>query len=161
LALEIERKFLVDTELLGPLTGGEEITQGYIAAAEHAAVRVRLADERAWLTVKGATVGASRSEFEYPVPVADARQMLTELCGDRVLSKTRYRQRRGDHEWEIDVFHGANDGLIVAEVELRSETDHPELPDWVGEEVTGDPRYYNANLVSHPFSQWRGQKAAT
>ena len=106
-------------------------------------------------------MGASRSEFEYPVPVADARQMLAELCGDRVLSKTRYRRRRGDHEWEIDVFHGANDGLIVAEVELRSETDHPEIPDWVREEVTGDPRYYNANLVTHPFSLWRGENAAT
>lgn len=161
MALEIERKFLVDAARLGSLEDGEEISQGFIATADLTAVRVRLAGERAWLTIKGESAGARRTEFEYAIPCADARQILAEMCGGLAVTKTRYRRQYRGHEWEIDVFHGANGGLVVAEVELASEAEEPELPDWVTEEVTGDPRYYNMNLARHPFSHWHREGAAT
>ena len=161
MAVEIERKFLVAADRLGPLGGGEEISQGFIPTADFTTVRVRLASDRAWLTIKGASVGAKRTEFEYAIPPEDARQILDELCGGLIIRKTRYRRQYQGHEWEIDVFYGENSGLVVAEVELRSEMETPAIPDWVIEEVTGDTRYYNVNLATHPFSQWRdddGQK---
>jgi adenylate cyclase len=154
MALEIERKFLVAADRIGPLRDGEEICQGFIATHDLSAVRVRLSGERAWLTIKGKNVGARRSEFEYDIPVDDARQILAEFCDGSVIRKTRYRRQYQGYEWEVDVFHGANSGLVIAEVELRSETESPAIPDWAVAEVTGDPRYYNVNLVGHPFSQW-------
>ena len=157
MALEIERKFLVDTGRLGPLADGEEIRQGFIPTANLTAVRVRISGAMAWLTLKGANTGARRSEFEYRIPPGDAQQILDELCTGPVLSKIRYRRQYREHLWEIDVFEGDNAGLVVAEVELASETDSPELPDWVTEEVTGDPRYYNVNLCNNPFSRWKDE----
>lgn len=133
---------------------GEDIVQGYFATADSTAVRVRVTDKRAWLTMKGATVGARRSEFEYEIPREEARQILDELCGGGVVVKQRYRYRHEGYLWEIDVFQGENAGLVIAEVELESEQDQPPRPAWVGIEVTGDPRYYNQNLARHPFSQW-------
>jgi adenylate cyclase len=159
MALEIERKFLVATDRLGPLRDGEEISQGFIATVDLSAVRIRLAGDRAWLTIKGETVGARRSEFEYAIPVEDALQILDEFCDRSLIRKTRYRRQYHGHVWEIDVFHGENSGLVIAEVELRSENESPAIPDWAIAEVTGDPRYYNVNLAAHPFSQWGDSNA--
>ena len=152
MAKEIERKFLVDTTCLQPLVDGVEITQGFIRTRDLTVVRVRLAGESAWLTLKGKSEGAVRTEFEYEIPAQDARQILAEMCGGKVITKTRYCREYAHQLWEIDVFDGDNTGLIIAEVELTSEHDDLQLPDWVVKEVTGDQRYYNINLLSHPFA---------
>ena len=155
MALEIERKFLVDPEKLGPLGQGCRIIQGFIPTSTHTAVRVRLADDAAYLTLKGETRGAMRTEFEYAIPVKDAQEILAELCDERQIEKTRYLLQTSGASWEIDIFEGANAGLVVAEIELGDEAEQVELPPWVLKEVTGDARYYNANLVAHPFREWR------
>lgn len=155
MAREIERKFLVDHSRLGPLENGVAIRQGFIPTADLTVVRVRVAGEQAWLTLKGRSEGAVRAEFEYPIPADDAQQILSQLCGGNVIAKTRYLRHCGVHTWEIDVFEGENAGLIVAEVELGSEQETFQRPDWITEEVTEDARYYNVNLLSHPFSRWR------
>jgi CYTH domain-containing protein len=116
-------------------------------------VRVRLAGENAWLTVKGRSEGLARAEFEYPIPVDDARALL-EICLPSVIDKTRHRVGFGGHLWEIDVFHGANEGLVMAEVELDDASVPPALPPWAGEEVSDDFRYYNTSLASRPFGLW-------
>lgn len=154
MSLEIERKFLVhDTGMLRGLQG-ERLVQAYIATTERATVRVRIAGDRAWLTLKGATTGISRRELEYPIPVADAELCLAELCGEGVVSKTRYRIPQGGHVWEVDVFDGANAGLVVAEIELASEHEEFARPAWLGGEVSGDPRYFNSHLAERPFMRW-------
>ena len=117
-------------------------------------MRVRSEGDRAYINIKGATVGATRAEFEYEIPLQDAEELLNELCQKPLIEKTRYKIENGGHTWEIDEFFGDNQGLIVAEIELNSEDQDFEKPDWVGEEVTHDPRYFNANLNKHPFSQW-------
>ena len=155
MAQEIERKFLVKPGAWTPRDAGTRFTQGYLLSQEGRVVRVRLEGQEAKLTIKGATTGISRLGFEYPIPVADAQVMLDQLCGHPLIDKHRYLERHGDHTWEIDVFHGDNDGLIVAEVELVSETDEPTRPAWVGEEVSGDWRYSNSNLRLHPLKSWR------
>jgi len=154
MAQEIERKFLIQDASIVDSLAGERLTQGYLSHDKNATVRVRLAGSQGWLTIKGKTVGATRSEFEYPVPGEDARQMLDELCNAGVIDKTRYRLPQGELCWEIDVFHGDNDGLIVAEIELPSEDTPFDKPDWLGEEVTGDARYYNSALSSTPYKFW-------
>ncbi len=153
MAVEIERKFLVDTSKLR-LQGGERIVQGYVPTAGKHVVRVRIKGESAYLTLKSANVGIERREFEYPVPVADAEEMLRLFCAGHCIDKQRYRVQVGAHCWEVDVFAGDNHGLVVAEVELASADEAVELPDWVLEEVSGDPRYYNNNLLTHPFQRW-------
>ncbi len=155
MAKEIERKFLVDSAALGTLEGGTRVVQGYISSGDGAVVRVRMAGDQAWLTLKGKNQGAVRSEFEYAIPAADARQMIDEFCGGRLIAKTRYCREYAGHVWEIDVFEGDNAGLVVAEVELSHEQENPGLPSWVGSEVTGDARYYNNVLYNHPFRDWR------
>ncbi len=120
-------------------------------------MRVRLAGDRAFLTIKGATTGISRAEFEYPIPVADARVLLETLCDRPLIQKTRYTIPWGDLVWEVDEFSGDNQGLILAEVELDRADQAIALPEWVGAEVSEDPRYYNANLVKYPFSQWAAE----
>ncbi len=155
MAQEIERKFLVTADSWRPLATGQPYCQGYIATARPGhSVRVRLAGDRGYLTIKGPTQGLTRAEFEYPIPVADAQAMLSTLCDRPFIEKTRYRLPRGEVVWEIDEFAGENVGLIVAEVELQSENQPLDLPDWVGREVSGEARYYNASLVKHPYSQW-------
>jgi len=154
MAQEIERKFLIKDPGIVDALAGERLTQGYLSHDKNATVRVRIAGTTGWLTIKGKTVGATRSEFEYPVPEEDARQMLDELCNAGVIDKTRYRLPQGELCWEIDVFHGDNDGLIVAEIELPSEDTPFDRPAWLGEEVTGDPRYYNSALSTNPYTQW-------
>ena len=154
MALEIERKFLIDLNSLGPLPQGIRIVQGYIPTQGKTAVRIRLKGEQAFLTIKGENRGAVRSEFEYPIPVDDADTMLAELCNGQSVDKIRYLIDHAGHTWEVDIFSGNNQGLVVAEVELDSEDESVVLPDWVREEVTGDPRYYNSSLISHPYSNW-------
>jgi adenylate cyclase len=142
---EIERKFLVADPTVVEGRVGAAVRQGYLSRAKERTVRVRRADDRAWLTVKGANVGARRGEWEYEIPVADADELLR-LCDGAVVEKTRYAIEAGGHTWEVDVFGGAHAGLVLAEVELDDEREAVELPAWLGAEVTGDPRYYNSNL---------------
>jgi adenylate cyclase len=153
--VEIERKFLVDTRGLGELPAGRRYRQGYLPAAGNISVRARICDDAAWLTIKGKTTGASRPEFEYRIPVADAEDILESLCEGSIIDKTRHIVKHAGHTWEIDVFAGDNAGLVIAEVELEAEDEAVELPDWAIEEVTLEPRYYNANLVTNPYCNWK------
>ncbi len=155
MGLEIERKFLIATdEWKVQVTSSSRMVQGYIAETGSCSVRVRIAGEAATLNFKGLTIGRQRAEFEYPVPVADAREMIERFCGDRLIEKTRHHVQVGGHVWEVDVFAGANEGLVVAEVELGSVDETIESPPWAGREVTDDPRYYNIRLVDHPWQDW-------
>lgn len=160
MAIEIERKFLVlnDTWRRQPDGGelpGVPFRQGYIPTEGMTTVRVRLEGNQAKLTIKGQNQGLTRAEFEYPIPTADAEDMLDQLCSRPLIEKTRYFRAEQDVTWEIDVFEGENAGLVIAEVELQSEDQQVDLPDWLGEEVSEDPRYYNVNLVTNPYSKWR------
>ncbi len=154
MADEIERKYLVKDSVLPLLREGSVFSQGYLADNDKLSARVRLAGDRAWLTVKGRGSGITRPEFEYDIPVDDARYMLENLCSGALISKTRYCLQHAGMTWEVDVFEGENKGLIVAEVELESEQQRPELPPWLGEEVTRDVRYLNVNLAQKPYSEW-------
>ena len=153
MAKEIERKFLVDTSKLPTLPKGHIMKQGYVPT-QGITVRARISDDQAYLTLKGRATGLSRSEFEYPIPVEDAQQILDELCAHPLIEKTRYLIPYGEHIWELDIFEGDNEGLIVAEIELGSEDEQFELPIWTTEEVSYDTRYRNTNLIAHPFSTW-------
>lgn len=154
MALEIERKFLIDINKLEKLQNGYEIKQGYIQTKDETVVRVRVKGNGAFVTIKGGNIGATRLEYEYSIPVEDANEMLEKFCTKPILYKTRYLILHKKHTWEIDVFHKENDGLIIAEVELESEDESVELPEWIVKEVTDDARYYNSNLLEHPYSQW-------
>lgn len=143
---EIERKFLTTSDAWRAGADGTPIRQGYLCDVPERTVRVRLAGGKAWLTVKGLTHGATRAEFEYPIPAAEAVEMLDGLCIS-VLEKTRWRVPFGGRSWEVDEFHGRHAGLVVAEIELESEDAKIDLPPWIGREVTDDPRYYNSNLA--------------
>lgn len=122
-------------------------------------MRVRIAGSKAYLTIKGAVTGIVRHEYEYSVPLNEANEMLDKLCRPPLIEKTRYEIEYGGKTWEVDVFSGDNEGLVVAEIELESETQVVELPPWVGEEVSHDQRYFNFNLVQHPYKNWKEQKA--
>ena len=150
---EIERKFLVIGESWKKPGAGVLYRQGYLSTHKERVVRVRTMGDKAALTIKGVTVGASRLEFEYEITLDDAGQLL-DLCEKPLIEKTRYRIEHAGLVWEVDEFHGVNEGLVVAECELEAEDQEIEKPDWVGDEVTGDPRYYNANLVARPFTIW-------
>lgn len=152
--VEIERKFLVKGDRWRALKSGRRYRQGYLSTAPARIVRVRVAGDEGFLTIKGKTTGALRTEYEYRIPVGDAEAMLDKLCVRPLIDKTRYRIEHQGLIWELDEFEGENKGLLVAEVELDTENQSIELPDWVGEEVTGDPRYYNVNLIANPFSKW-------
>lgn len=154
MATEIERKYLVVGDAWRSEAVGTVFRQGYLSAVKERVVRVRVAGDRGYLTIKGITVGAVRSEFEYEIPRSDADQLLDQLCEKPLIEKTRYEIKAGGLTWEIDEFDGANRGLTVAEVELTDEEQELTLPNWVGEEVTRDPRYFNSNLIAHPFSEW-------
>ncbi len=152
---EIERKFLVTNDSWRATATGENYCQGYIATtAPGRSVRVRIAGAKAYLTIKGPTNGLSRAEYEYAIPLDDAREMLETLCDRPLIEKIRYRLPIGPLVWEIDEFKGENVGLLIAEVELQTEDQTIELPDWVGEDVSGIPKYYNASLVRRPYSRW-------
>ncbi len=151
---EIERKFLVKNHDFKKIERGVLIRQGFLSTANERVVRIRIKESQAYLTVKGISIGASRTEFEYEIPLKDAEIMISELCEKPVIEKYRYCIKTNDFLWEVDEFKGENEGLIIAEIELRSEDQPFDIPEWVGEEVTGDPRYYNSNLIRHPYSTW-------
>ena len=152
MAVEIERKFLVKLDKWHAPEHGIAIQQGYLSHDKNRAVRVRTAGDQAFLTIKGATAGISRQEFEYAIPKADADDLM-KLCPDLIV-KTRFSVTVGDHVWEVDVFHGANDGLVLAEIELGEEDESFVMPDWAGEEVSQDFRYFNLHLAKHPIGTW-------
>jgi len=151
---EIERKFLVSGEAWRETAEGTRYRQGFLSTEPERTVRVRVAGPRGSITVKGKNLGARRAEFEYEIPVADAERMLDTLCKRPLIEKVRYVLAVGAHTWEIDVFEGDNAGLVVAEIELRREDEAFERPEWVGDEVTDDPRYFNSNLVANPYRAW-------
>lgn len=153
--VEIERKYRVtDTSYRTQATRCTCYRQGYLSATPTATVRIRIAGDQAFITIKGTTTGCSRQEYEYPIPVADATRMLDSLCQSGLIEKRRYLYPYAGHTWEIDEFMGDNEGLIVAEVELQSESEAVQLPPFIGREVTGDPRYYNACLAQNPYKNW-------
>jgi adenylate cyclase len=150
--LEIERKFLVTgTQWRQP--DAQRLSQGYLSRDKQRTVRVRIAGAQAFLTIKGETRGATRAEFEYEIPVAEAEQLLA-MCEGPLVEKFRHVVEHAGHTWEVDEFLGDNQGLVVAEIELASEQEAFDKPAWVGREVTDDPRYYNANLAANPFRTW-------
>ncbi len=153
MATEIERKFLVRDDSWRDGTVGVRIAQGYLTRDMDRTVRVRIGGEKAWLTIKGRNEGITRQEFEYEIPLEDGRGLLA-LCLPGVIDKTRYAIPHAGHVWEVDEFHSDNQGLVVAEVELAAAEISPELPEWVGEEVSGDARYYNSSLGVMPFREW-------
>lgn len=152
---EIERKFLVkDDSWRTPDLIGTPIRQGYLAVGPPVAVRVRIAGDKAILNIKSAVIDVTRLEFEYPVPLDDAQQILESVCDGRIVRKTRFLVDHAGMTWEIDVFEDANQGLVVAELELDAEDQPFEKPPWLGDEVSGDPRYLNTHLSRHPYTQW-------
>ena len=150
---EIERKFLVRDPSVVDGLSGTVLRQGYLSRAPERTVRVRRGGDRAWMTVKGSNSGATRAEWEWEIPVRDADEMLA-ICDGPVLDKTRYLVSYAGRTWEVDVFAGANDGLVMAEIEIETEDADVDLPPWVGLEVTDDPRYYNSALAMSPISSW-------
>jgi adenylate cyclase len=156
MAIEIERRFLVaDDSWQTQSESSQRLIQGYILNSESKGVRVRIAGDAAWLTVKGGTDVLNRLEFEYSIPVTDAREIIDSLCDDKVIDKVRHRIGQGDLTWEIDVFNAENAGLVIAEIELPNTDTILELPAWVGKEVSADPRYLNARLLRNPWPNWR------
>ncbi|MGB3402218.1 MAG: CYTH domain-containing protein [Microcoleaceae cyanobacterium] len=154
MAVEIERKFLVKNDAWRSLARGTLYCQGYLPTAAGKTVRVRIVGELAYLTIKGPSNGTSRAEFEYLIPVKDAKEMLETLCEQPLIEKTRYKILIDGLTWEVDEFLGENKGLILAEVELTDEDQVINLPDWIGEEVSHDSRYYNSHLVKNPYCKW-------
>ena len=152
--LEIERKFLVTGNDWRHPDAGTRIRQGYLSSDRERTVRVRLAGKQGWLTIKGPSDGATRLEYEYAIPALHAGELLDRLCIPPLIEKVRYRVEHAGLLWEVDEFEGDNAGLVLAEVELSDAHQPVVLPDWVGEEVTGDARYYNSSLVSNPYRGW-------
>ena len=152
---EIERKFLVRGDDWRRLATGKTYRQGYLSTVKERTVRVRTIDDKGFLTIKGISRGVSRSEFEYEIPAEEANELLDDLCERPLIEKRRYKIPAGRHTWEVDEFFGENDGLIVAEIELASESEAFERPSWIGEEVSSDPRYFNANLIRNPYKNWK------
>lgn len=155
MGIEVERKFLVvDDSWRESATSATRIVQGYLAQTDQATVRVRVKGEKGFLTVKGVSVGISRSEFEYEIPVSDALAMLDELAQGPVIDKVRHLVPVGAHVWEVDVFAGDNAPLVMAEVELADSEQAFVRPGWAGAEVSDDQRYFNVNLARTPYSTW-------
>ncbi|MGZ8295339.1 MAG: CYTH domain-containing protein [Telluria sp.] len=156
MGVEIERKFLLTGDDWRSLGEPVLLRQGYLSSQPERVVRVRVEGERATMTIKGRSSGATRGEWEYEIPLADANELLDQLCEKPVIEKYRRRISHAGLTWEVDEFLGANQGLVVAEVELESEDQQFDKPSWIGAEVTDDPRYYNSSLIRLPFSQWQG-----
>lgn len=155
MAKEIERKFLVRKDLWYALhkPEGIEITQAYLHNQEGRIIRIRIAGNKAYITIKSPTIEFTRDEFEYEIPVADAQEILS-IFQVKKLEKVRYKLELLGHLWEVDEFFGENEGLVMAEVELKSQDEHVEYPSWLSEEVTFDHRYYNSYLINNPYSCW-------
>jgi len=155
MSVEIERKFLVEGDTWRSQVASEShIMQGYLASSPEVTVRVRVKGNQAFLTIKGESRGVARSEYEYPIPVVDAEEMLRDLAVLPPIDKVRHRIPLGGHVWELDVFAGENAGLVMAEIELSSEDEDFDLPDWAGQEVSDDQRYFNVNLAKNPYRRW-------
>ena len=155
MAIEIERKFLLKNSSWKELVDeGMAYSQGYLVGSNAASVRVRIQGKRAFLNIKSATIDISRQEFEYEIPLEEATEMLETLCEKPLITKTRHLLKNENHVWEIDVFSGDNEGLTVAEIELNDKDEYFEKPEWLGDEVSDDARYYNVSLVKHPFKDW-------
>ncbi|PXY01498.1 adenylate cyclase [Marinifilum breve] len=152
MAIEIERKFLVNKDLLPLPNDGKKLIQGYIWSYPQKSLRIRIAGEKAFLTIKAGNDILKRSEFEYEIPMTDAHELL-DLC-DAKIEKTRYLIPMDSYTWEVDVFHGDNQGLIVAEIELASSEEQIQLPEWIDQEVSNDPKYLNVSLIENPFIKW-------
>lgn len=152
---EIERKFLVEGEYKSQAYAHSRIVQGYICSIRGRTVRVRIRGTKGYLTIKGASdaTGMSRYEWEKEISLVEAQELM-KLCESGVIDKTRYLVQSGKHVFEVDEFYGDNEGLVIAEVELDSEDETFEKPDFIGQEVTGDIRYYNSQLMKHPYTQW-------
>ena len=155
MAKEIERKFIVRKEIWRENNSGKLYRQGYLHIAERNIVRVRVVGDKGFLTIKGSHHGAVRDEFEYEIPRQDAEELLQNLCMKPFIEKIRYPVEYDGMTWEVDKFEGDNEGLLIAEIELEDENQDIKLPEWVGAEVTGDPRYLNANLALNPYSKWK------
>ena len=155
MATEIERKFLVlNNDWQGNVESETQIVQAYLANNEFSSTRIRIQDDKANINIKSATLGITRTEFEYAIPVIDAQSMLDDLCIKPSIKKTRYIVKYTQHSWEIDVFSDKNEGLIVAEIELSSPDEAFEKPSWLGKDVSNDARYYNVCLVKTPYKTW-------
>lgn len=154
MGVEIERKFLLDGEGWRGQGDAVLLRQGYLCSDPSRVVRVRVEGGQGTITIKGRSSGATRAEWEYPIPLDEANELLDRLCERPIIEKYRHRIARAGHVWEVDEFLGANAGLIVAEIELASEDEAFDRPDWLGAEVTHDARYFNSNLMRHPFTQW-------
>ena len=154
MAIEIERKFLVKEKPFSIAKRSLKINQGYIINEKSKVIRVREKGDDYFLTIKGNNIGISRLEYDFPISKEDAKELIFHFCKTTLIEKTRHYIEHKGHTWEVDEFHGKNNGLIVAEIELESEDEKFEIPDWVGEEVTQDDRYYNMNLAIHPFKSW-------
>ncbi len=151
---EIERKFLVRDNSFRALAQGTRYRQGYLSSTKERVVRVRTIDDKGFLTIKGITTGATRAEYEYEIPVKEAEAMLDELCEKPLIEKNRHKIAHKGLIWEVDEFFGENQGLILAEVELESEDQPYDKPEWITDEVTGDPKYFNSNLIQNPYKNW-------
>lgn len=160
MAVEIERKFLLNSDLWRQqVAQSTRFRQGYLIGAKHASVRVRIEGDKANINIKSATLGVTRQEYEYPVPLVDAEELLDSLCDKPLIEKTRHLVVVGEHHWEIDEFHGDNQGLVVAEIELHHEDEDFTKPQWLGKDVSDDKRYYNVLLAQHPYSTWGGNSS--
>ena len=153
--IEIERKFLLtNNNWRNHVKTSYRIRQGYMGEIDKASVRIRVQDEKANINIKSATLSMRRMEYEYEIPLDEALEMLDQLCKQPQVDKTRYIVEQGKFKWEIDEFYAENEGLLVAEIELDDEQEKFDKPEWLGQEVTEDPRYYNVNLIKHPFKSW-------
>lgn len=155
MGLEIERKFLLSNDDWRALIESSHyMNQGYLSRTDDSAIRVRITGDQAHINVKKTTDGIQRLEYEYPIPLSDAQEMLDRVALQPVIEKTRHMLTIDGHLWEIDEFHGVNDGLIVAEIELQSTDEAFTRPNWLGKEVSEDKRYYNSTLIVHPYTTW-------
>lgn len=154
MGIEIERKYLVKNDDYRNLAKGILYVQGFLNSQKERVVRVRIIGEKGFLTIKGPTKGISRLEFEYEIPVWEAETLLDKLCEKPIIKKYRYTFSHAEHIWEVDEFLDENEGLVIAEIELDNENQKITLPDWIGDEVTSEPAYYNSNLIRNPFCNW-------
>lgn len=155
MGIEIEKKFLLkNDDWKKEADNGEQFRQGYMSGSNRSSIRIRVAGEKANINIKSATLGVTRKEYEYEIPVEDANEMLDTMCEKPFIEKHRYFVVRGAHTWEIDVFEGDNEGLVVAEIELSDPEEPFDIPGWIGDDVSEDPKYYNVCLVNHPYKDW-------
>ncbi len=156
MGIEIEKKFLLANDnWRQQVHTSVQFRQGYLVGSDKSSVRIRIEGDKSNLNIKGATLGVRRQEFEYPIPMDDANELLSTLCDEPLIEKTRHYVLSGEHTWEIDEFSGDNQGLIVAEIELGHENEEFESHDWLGDEVSEDKRYYNSMLIKNPYKNWK------